>query len=101
MQYSGTQDLATSGGHWFQESVASGATGRYNVVASIEWIAVDTAYNDFSIAGVWADATDLQTVDHGVKARLRVAGDSDSNGGEQASGDQYLYTATGLLMGVR
>ena len=101
LQYSGTQDLATSGGHWFQESVASGATGRYNVVASIEWIAVDTAYNDFSIAGVWADATDLQTVDHGVKARLRVAGDSDSNGGEQASGDQYLYTATGLLMGVR
>jgi len=101
LSYSGTQDLATSGGHWFQESIASNATGRYNVVAAIEWIAVDTAYNDFSISGVWADPSAVQTVGHGVKARLRVAGDSASNNGEQASGNQYLHTATGLLMGIR
>ena len=104
IQYGGAQDLERSsnvGQIWFQETITSGNIGRYNVVAAIEWIAVDTAYNDFSISGVWADPSAIQTVGHGVKARLRVAGDSASNNGEQASGNQYLHTATGLLMGIR
>ena len=84
----------------FKENVTSGNVGTYGEVARVLWVAVDTASNDFAIAGVWG-SNDAAPVTHGVKARVKISGDANVIGSSNASGSQYVYDATGFLMGVR
>ena len=84
----------------FKENVTSGNVGTYGEVARILWVAVDTASNDFAIAGVWGSDT-ATAVTHGVKARVKISGDANVIGSSNDAGSQYVYDATGLLMGVR
>ena len=84
----------------FKSSISAGAVGAFVEVAKILWVAVDTAYNDFAISGVFAGATEQQ-VTHGVKARARISGDANILGNSNASGNQTVFDATGFLMGVR
>jgi|TARA_R100001463_G_scaffold75805_1_gene129784 hypothetical protein len=84
----------------FKSSISAGAVGAFVEVAKILWVAVDTAYNDFAISGVFAGATEQQ-VTHGVKARARISGDANILGSSNASGNQTVFDATGFLMGVR
>ena len=81
----------------FKESIASGSIGEWVQVAEIQWIAVDTAYNDYSISGTYTE--DGSSIDHGVKARIRIKG--QSSGVDQGNTTEYIYAATGFLMGVR
>ena len=84
----------------FKESVTAGNVGTFKQVSKILWVAVDTATNDFAIAGVFGGGTE-SAVTHGVKARVKISGDANVIGSSNASGNQYVYDATGFLMGVR
>ena len=69
----------------------------------IDWIAVDDAYNDFAIAGVWSNTSSSANVSHGIKARMSIRGHEQhpAGGSEQGSADETVEEATGFLMGVR
>jgi len=90
-----------SGNIYFREPIASGATGRYSNKAKIDWIAVDDAYNDFAIAGVWSDTAGSAAITHGVKARMSIRGHQQHGSSEQGSGTETVEDATGFFMGVR
>ena len=92
--WSGNQAL------YFSKAITSGNTGPYVRKSLIDWIAVDTAYNDFTIAGVWSDTAATQKVTHGVKARLLYRSNHDGSW-EQDEATMTLHEATGILMGVR
>ena len=81
----------------FKESVTSGNVGKYVKVAEIQWVAVDTAFNDFAISGTFN--SDGSAVTHGVKARVRMKG--QSTGSDQGTLTINITEATGFLMGVR
>ena len=97
LSYSGTQNLTGSSFH-FSENVSSGSTGRYFPVAQISWVAVDTAFNDFAISGVFGGDNN-GPITHGVKSRVRIKG--QATGTDQDAATLYVYDATGFLMGVR
>tara|TARA_R100000353_G_scaffold51645_2_gene40955 strand:+ start:1837 stop:4029 length:2193 start_codon:yes stop_codon:yes gene_type:complete len=84
----------------FKESVTSGNVGKYVEVSKILWVAVDTAFNDFAIAGVFGGGT-ASTVTHGVKARVRISGDANVIGSSNAATTENVHDATGILIGVR
>jgi len=92
--WSGNQAL------YFSKAITAGNTGPYTRRSLIDWIAVDSAYNDFSIAGVWSDADGTRNVNHGVKARLQYRSNHDGSW-EQDVATMTLHEATGFLMGVR
>ena len=92
--WSGSQAL------YFSEAITAGNTGPYTRKSLIDWIAVDSAYNDFSIAGVWSDTAASANVTHGIKARLQYRSNHDGSW-EQDTATMTLHEATGFLMGVR
>ncbi len=92
--WSGSQAL------YFSAAITSGNTGPYIRKSLIDWIAVDTAYNDFTIAGVWSDTAASANVTHGVKARLQYRSNHDGSW-EQDVATMTLHESTGFLMGVR
>ncbi len=105
-------DLVSSfgtGNIYFREAIATNGTGRYVNVAKTDWIAVDDAYNDFAIAGVWSNAGGSGTgftrtaaaVSHGIKARMSIRGHEQHGSSEQGSDDETVEEATAFLMGVR
>ena len=95
--YSGSDFGVSSGTFSFKETITSGNVGKYIQVAEIQWVAVDTAFNDFAISGTYN--TDGSAVTHGVKARVRMKG--QSTGADQDSLTINITSATGFLMGVR
>ena len=66
-------------------------------MAEIQWVAVDTAFNDFAISGTFSASG--AAVTHGVKARVRMKG--QSSGSDQGTLTINITDATGFLMGVR
>ncbi len=92
--WSGSQAL------YFSKAITAGSTGPYVRKSLIDWIAVDSAYNDFAIAGVWSDTSSTRNVGHGVKARVQYRS-NHAGSWEQDSGNLVLHDATGFLMGVR
>jgi len=95
--YSGSDFGVSSGTFSFKETITSGNVGKYIQVAEIQWVAVDTAFNDFAISGTYN--TDGSAVTHGVKARVRMKG--QSTGADQGTLTINITSATGFLMGVR
>ena len=77
--------------------MTSGNVGKYVKVAEIQWVAVDTAFNDFAISGTFN--ANGAAVQHGVKARVRMKG--QSTGSDQGTLTINITSATGFLMGVR
>ena len=98
-----------TGNIYFREAIASNGTGRYVNVAKTDWIAVDDAYNDFAIAGVWSNeggsgsgyTRTAAAVSHGVKAKMSLRGHEQHGSSEQGSDDETVEEATAFLMGVR
>ena len=95
--YSGSSFSGSPTSFSFKESVTSGNVGKYVKVAEIQWVAVDTAFNDFAISGTFN--SDGSAVTHGVKARVRMKG--QSTGTDQGTLTINITSATGFLMGVR
>ena len=95
--YSGSGFSGSPTSFGFKESVSSGNVGKYVKVAEIQWVAVDTAFNDFAISGTYN--SDGAAVTHGVKARVRMKG--QSTGVDQGTLTINITSATGFLMGVR
>ena len=95
--YSGSGFSGSPTSFGFKESVSSGNVGKYVKVAEIQWVAVDTAFNDFAISGTYN--SDGAAVTHGVKARVRMKG--QSTGADQGTLTINITSATGFLMGVR
>ena len=99
--YSGYESGLSLANVQFREAISSGGTGHYVTKARTDWIAVDDAYNDFAVAGVWSDTSGSATVSHGVKAKIIIRGHQQHGSSEQANQNQTVYSATGFLMGVR
>tara|TARA_R110002020_G_scaffold25646_7_gene83285 strand:- start:2011 stop:4173 length:2163 start_codon:yes stop_codon:yes gene_type:complete len=95
--YSGSGFSGSPSSFSFKESVSSGNVGKYVKVAEIQWVAVDTAFNDFAISGTFSASG--AAVTHGVKARVRMKG--QSSGSDQGTLTINITDATGFLMGVR
>ena len=95
--YSGSSFSGSPTSFSFKESVTSGNGGKYVKVAEIQWVAVDTAFNDFAISGTFN--ANGAAVQHGVKARVRMKG--QSTGSDQGTLTINITEATGFLMGVR
>jgi hypothetical protein len=95
--YSGSGFSGSPTSFGFKESVTSGNVGKYVKVAEIQWVAVDTAFNDFAISGTYN--ANGAAVTHGVKARVRMKG--QSTGADQGTLTINITDATGFLMGVR
>ncbi len=95
--YSGSSFSGSPTSFSFKESVTSGNVGKYVKVAEIQWVAVDTAFNDFAISGTFN--SDGSAITHGVKARVRMKG--QSSGADQGTLTINITSATGFLMGVR
>jgi len=99
--YSGYESGLSLANVQFREAISSGGTGHYVTKAKTDWIAVDDAYNDFALAGVWSDSSGSATVSHGVKAKMIIRGHQQHGSSEQADEDRTISSATGFLMGVR
>tara|TARA_R100000808_G_scaffold23123_1_gene50892 strand:+ start:3636 stop:5744 length:2109 start_codon:yes stop_codon:yes gene_type:complete len=99
--YSGYESGLSLANIQFREAISSGGTGHYVTKARTDWIAVDDAYNDFAVAGVWSDTSGSATVSHGVKAKIIIRGHQQHGSSEQANENRTVYSATGFLMGVR
>lgn len=97
ISYSGNNFSGSPNSFSFKESVTSGNVGKYVKVAEIQWVAVDTAFNDFAISGTFN--ANGAAVQHGVKARVRMKG--QSTGSDQGTLTINITSATGFLMGVR
>ena len=97
ISYSGNNFSGSPNSFSFKETVSSGNVGKYQKVAEIQWVAVDTAFNDFAISGTFN--SDGSAVTHGVKARVRMKG--QSTGADQGTLTINITSATGFLMGVR
>ena len=80
--------------------MTAGNVGKYVQVSKILWVAVDTAFNDFAIAGVFGGST-ASAVTHGVKAKVRISGDANIIGSSNAATTENVHDATGILIGVR
>ena len=101
ISYSGYESGLSLANIQFREAISSGGTGHYVTKARTDWIAVDTAHNDFAVAGVWSDTSGSATVSHGVKAKMIIRGHQQHGSSEQANENRTIYSATGFLMGVR
>ena len=93
--WSGSQAL------YFSAAITAGSTGPYVRKSLIDWIAVDSAYNDFTIAGVWSNTAASANVTHGVKAKLSYRSNHDGSWEQDVDTGMVLHEATGFLMGVR
>ena len=97
ISYSGSSFSGSPNSFGFKESISAGNVGKYSKVAEIQWVAVDTAFNDFAISGTFN--SDGSAITHGVKARVRMKG--QSTGADQGTLTINITSATGFLMGVR
>ena len=101
LTYSGYESGLSLPNIQFRETITAGSTGHYVTKARVDWIAVDDAFNDFSLAGNWGVGTGDVNVNHGINARMVIRGHHQHGNNEQSDEDITVYSATGFLMGVR